>query len=47
MGRVVAGIEGIDPNMPENIHVGMPMMTSFLHIKDGEVETTVLAFRPI
>lgn len=45
--RVVARIEGIDPTKPEGLQVGMPMIASFLHVKEGDVETTVLAFKPI
>ena len=44
--RVVARIEGIDPMKPWNIRVGMRMIASFLHIMEGNAETTLLAFRP-
>lgn len=45
--RVVARIEGIDPNKPEEIKVGMPMMVAFLHSVEGDTKKTCLAFSPV
>ncbi len=44
--RVVARIEEVDTNKPENIKVGMPVTTKFLHRGDGENLHTFLAFKP-
>ena len=45
--RVDARIEGVDPNSPEDIKVGMPMKAKFLH-RGGEGDSiTYLAFEPL
>jgi uncharacterized OB-fold protein len=44
--RVDARIEGVDPNRPDEIKVGMPMKAMFLHREDGEESITYLAFKP-
>ena len=45
--RIVARIEDVDTNKPENINVGMPVRAKFLHRGEGEDRRTVLAFRPL
>ena len=45
--RVVARIEGVDPQRPETIEVGMPVKVKFLHQGAGDDRRTVLAFSPI
>jgi hypothetical protein len=44
--RVDARIEGVDPNRPDEIKVGMPMKAMFLRREDGEESITYLAFKP-
>ena len=44
--RVVARIEGVDGSQPETIKIGIPLKVEFLHRREGENSTTVLAFRP-
>jgi uncharacterized OB-fold protein len=46
-GRVDARIEGVDPNNPESMSVGMRMKAKFLRRKDTEIPETYLAFEPI
>lgn len=46
-GRVDARIEGVDPNKPEEIKVGMPLKVKYLHIEVGEEKETYLAFEPL
>jgi uncharacterized OB-fold protein len=45
--RVDARIEGVDPNSPEDIKVGMPLRAKFLHREEGEKTETYLAFEPV
>ncbi|MBM3300094.1 MAG: OB-fold domain-containing protein [Deltaproteobacteria bacterium] len=45
--KVVARIEGIDTNKPENILIGTPLAAGFLRRKHGEAETAFLAFAPL
>lgn len=45
-GRVDARIEGVDPNRPQDIRVGMPMKAKFLHRRDTPEPETYLAFEP-
>jgi len=45
-GRVDARIEGVDPNNPEGIKLGMRMKAKFLHRKDMDIPETYLAFEP-
>lgn len=45
--RVVARIEEVDANEPEDIQVGMPLTVKFLHRGEGERRKTFLAFRPL
>lgn len=45
--RVVARIEEVDANDPENIQVGMPLTAKFLHRGEGENARTFLAFKPL
>jgi uncharacterized OB-fold protein len=45
--RVDARIEGVDPNSPEDIKVGMPLRAKFLHRGEGEKMETYLAFEPV
>jgi uncharacterized OB-fold protein len=44
--RIVARIEEVDTNKPENIKVGMPVTMKFLHRGEGENLHTFLAFKP-
>jgi uncharacterized OB-fold protein len=44
--RIVARIEEVDTNKPENIKVGMPVTTKFLHRGEGDNLYTFLAFKP-
>jgi uncharacterized OB-fold protein len=44
--RVVARIEGVDGSQPETIKIGISLKVEFLHRREGENSTTVLAFRP-
>ena len=46
-GRVDARIEGLDPNKPEEIKVGMPLKVKYLHTEVGEEKDTYLAFEPL
>jgi hypothetical protein len=46
-GRVDARIEGVDPNNPESIRLGMRMKATFLHRKDTDIPVTYLAFEPM
>jgi uncharacterized OB-fold protein len=45
--RVDARIEGVDPNNPETIKVGMPLTVKFLHRQLGNQAKTYLAFAPL
>lgn len=45
-GRVDARIEGVDPNRPQGIQVGMPVKAKFLHRQDDKEPETYLAFEP-
>lgn len=45
--KVVARIEGVDGNKPENIKIGTPLQVQFLHRGEGENLTAFLAFRPL
>ena len=45
--KVVARIEEVDTNKPEDIRVGMPLTVKFLHRGEGEDKKTFLAFRPL
>jgi len=44
--RVDARIEGVNPNKPEDIKVGMPLNAKFLHRAEKEMLRTFLAFEP-
>ncbi len=44
--RIDARIQGIDPKNPEEIRIGMPMRTDFVHRERDGVKSTVLGFRP-
>ena len=44
--KVVARIEGVDVQNPEDIKVGEPLRVKFLHRTKGETKDTVLAFEP-
>jgi uncharacterized OB-fold protein len=44
--RVDARIQGVDPNRPDEIKVGMPMKATFLHRGDERDSITYLAFEP-
>ena len=44
--RVDARVQGIDPKKPEEIRVGMPMRTDYIHRDRNGVKSTVLGFRP-
>lgn len=46
-GRVDARIEGVDPNRPQGIKVGMPVRAKFLHRQDPKEPETYLAFEPV
>jgi len=46
-GRVDARIEGVDPNNPEGIKLGMRKKAKFLHRKDADIPETYLAFEPL
>ena len=46
-GRVDARIEGLDPNKPEEIKVGMPLKVKYLHAEVGDKKETYLAFEPL
>jgi uncharacterized OB-fold protein len=46
-GRVDARIEGVDPNQPESIRVGMRMKAKYLHREDADIPETYLAFEPV
>lgn len=46
-GRVDARIEGLDPNKPEEIKVGMPLKVKYLHTEVGDKKETYLAFEPL
>ena len=46
-GRVDARIEGMDPDKPEEIKVGMPLRAKYLHTEVGEKNETYLAFEPL
>ena len=45
-GRVDARIEGMDPNRPDKIKVGMPLKATYLHTEVGGKKETYLAFEP-
>jgi len=42
--RVDARIEGVNPNQPEDIKVGVPIGVKYLHRGEGEKSKTYLAF---
>ena len=44
--RIDARIQGIDPQKPEAVSVGMAMRTDYIHKEKDGVKSTVLAFRP-
>jgi uncharacterized OB-fold protein len=44
--RVDARIEGVAPNHPEKIEVGMKMTVKFLHRGEGDNLKSYLAFEP-
>ncbi len=46
-GRVDARIEGVDPQRPEDIRIGMPLKVKFLHLRDVEPPASYLAFEPL
>jgi uncharacterized OB-fold protein len=46
-GRVDARIEGLDPNKPEDIKVGMPLKVKYLHTEVGDKKETFLGFEPL
>jgi uncharacterized OB-fold protein len=46
-GKVDARIEGLDPNKPEDIKVGMPLKVKYLHTQVDERKETFLAFEPL
>ncbi|MGD8943503.1 MAG: OB-fold domain-containing protein, partial [Desulfobacterales bacterium] len=46
-GRVDARIEGLDPNKPEAIKVGMSLKAKYLHTEVGDKKETYLAFEPL
>ena len=45
--KVVARIEEVDTNKPEDIKVGMPLTAKFLHRGEGENKKTFLVFKPL
>jgi uncharacterized OB-fold protein len=45
--RVVARIEDVDTNKPEDVKLGMPLRAKFLHRGAGENRKTFLAFSPL
>jgi uncharacterized OB-fold protein len=45
-GRVDARIEGLDPQNPQAICIGMPMKATFIHREKVETPETYLAFTP-
>ena len=45
--RVDARIEGVDPNNPESIKIGMPVSVKYLHRGEGERAYTYIAFNPM
>ena len=45
--RVVARIEEVDTNKPEDIKVGIPLTVKFLHRGEGENKKTFLVFKPL
>ncbi len=46
-GRVDARIEGLDPNRPESIRIGIRMRAAFIHRTDCKDPETYLAFKPV
>lgn len=46
-GRVDARIEGVDPQNPESIRIGMPLKVRFLHRRDADPPESYLAFEPL
>jgi uncharacterized OB-fold protein len=46
-GRVDARIIGVDTGKPESIRIGMKVMATFLHEKEGNETRTSLAFQPV
>ena len=46
-GKVDARIEGLNPNKPEDIKVGMPLKAKYLHTQVDEKKETFLAFEPL
>lgn len=44
--RVDARIQGVNPNNPEEIRVGMSMRTEYIHRDINGVKSTVIGFRP-
>ncbi len=45
--KICARIEGVDPQKPETIKIGIPLTIKFLHRGEGEILKTYLAFEPV
>lgn len=44
--RIDSRIQGVDPKMPENIKIGMPMKADFIHKEKNGIKYTIIGFRP-